>query len=260
MRFSELQLSDALLDQPTYEGRRKNLLIVSSPRSGSFMLCRYLVNYGLGVPHEYFNDIHAKIIGPRLGVAELVKSNLAEISDSALRQYIGAIKARRTKNGVFAAKIQHWQFGRLASRGIAADLFADSVIVHLYRRNVLEQALSLHFARVTGRWGAPDEAPTTAPQDPAKLFERSLIDAAMDNILAEDLNWRKFLARRGLKHMDLVYERFCADPRAACLEIADALKVSGDSLDTSYSEPGGSVASPADKALREQVRRQYLRS
>ncbi|MDR3450050.1 MAG: Stf0 family sulfotransferase [Alphaproteobacteria bacterium] len=259
MRFSELQLSEARLDQPPCNNQPKKLVIVSSPRSGSFMLCRYLVNCGLGVPHEYFNDIHAKIIGPRLGVVELARCNLAEISEAALHQYIAAIKSRRTKNGVFAVKIQYWQLDRLASHGLADELFADSVVVHLYRRNVLDQSLSLHFARVTGRWGAPDEAPTTASQDPSGIFDRKLIDLAMDNILAEDLNWRKFLAHRDLKHMDLVYERFCADPRAFCLEIADALKVRGDSLDTSYSELGGSIASPSDKALREQVRREYLK-
>src|SRR5215469_13827297 len=73
MRYTEAQLTSELLDQPAFTGEPVKIFICSTPRSGSYMLCRYMINAGLGVPHEYFNPVIMRQIAPRLGLGESVK-------------------------------------------------------------------------------------------------------------------------------------------------------------------------------------------
>src|SRR5438067_4435859 len=68
MRYTQSQLTSEILDQPEFIGEPRKVFICSTPRSGSYMLCRYLINAGLGVPHEYFNPIIMRQIAPRLGL------------------------------------------------------------------------------------------------------------------------------------------------------------------------------------------------
>ena len=57
MHYTEKQMTSEMLDQPIFKDEPIKILICSTPRSGSYMLCRYMINAGLGVPHEYFNPI-----------------------------------------------------------------------------------------------------------------------------------------------------------------------------------------------------------
>src|SRR5207237_10147317 len=68
MRYTEAQMTSELLDQPSFSGQPRKIFICSTPRSGSYMLCRYMINAGLGVPHEYFNPVIMRDIAPRLGL------------------------------------------------------------------------------------------------------------------------------------------------------------------------------------------------
>ena len=68
LRYTELQISSELLDQPESAGQPKKIFICSTPRSGSYLLCRYMINAGLGIPHEYFNPIVMRQMAPRLGL------------------------------------------------------------------------------------------------------------------------------------------------------------------------------------------------
>src|SRR5215469_8371379 len=68
MRYTEAQLTSELLDQPEFNGKPAKIFICSTPRSGSYMLCRYMINAGLGVPHEYFNPVIIRQLAPRLGL------------------------------------------------------------------------------------------------------------------------------------------------------------------------------------------------
>src|SRR6201996_8890042 len=71
MRYTEAQITSELLDQPEFFGEPAKVFICSTPRSGSYLLCRYMINAGLGVPHEYFNPIIIQQqIAPRLGLGD----------------------------------------------------------------------------------------------------------------------------------------------------------------------------------------------
>ena len=78
----------------------RRLVICSTARSGSYLLCRQMINAGLGLPTEYFRERTVGRLRARWG--------LAPGDDDA---YIDELEARRTTdNGVFAAKIQGPQF------------------------------------------------------------------------------------------------------------------------------------------------------
>src|SRR5438874_11461844 len=73
MRYTEAQVTSELLDQPEFNGTPSKIFICSTPRSGSYMLCRYMINAGIGVPHEYFNPVIMSKIAPRLGLEAEIK-------------------------------------------------------------------------------------------------------------------------------------------------------------------------------------------
>src|SRR5437762_7245873 len=121
MRYTEAQITSELLDQPQFSGEPRKIFICSTPRSGSYMLCRYMINAGLGVPHEYFNPVIMRDIAPRLGLKKDIKhlkwrarglrdrlpfvtmERLAEIK--FLSKYLKSLIPRRCQYGIFAAKI-----------------------------------------------------------------------------------------------------------------------------------------------------------
>src|SRR5438477_1047551 len=69
MRYTEAQITSELLDQPPFFETPRKIFICSTPRSGSYMLCRLMINAGIGVPHEYFNPVIMRGIAPRFGLA-----------------------------------------------------------------------------------------------------------------------------------------------------------------------------------------------
>src|SRR5437762_2348430 len=73
MRYTEAQITSELLDQPQFSGEPRKIFICSTPRSGSYMLCRFMINAGLGVPHEYFNPVIMRAIAPRLGLEKDIR-------------------------------------------------------------------------------------------------------------------------------------------------------------------------------------------
>src|SRR3974390_234189 len=128
-RYKELEISSELLDQPEFKEPPKKVFICSTPRSGSYLLCRFMINAGLGVPHEYFNPIVIRQMAPRLGLEENVNGlkwwphgrrarlflrraeRAAELD--FLKKYIPILFSRRCQNGVFAAKIHFRDFRRV---------------------------------------------------------------------------------------------------------------------------------------------------
>src|SRR5882757_5328907 len=121
MRYTEAQMTSDLLDQPNFAGIPIKVFICSTPRSGSYMLCRFMINAGLGVPHEYFNPVIMREMAPRLGLGNAIeglKWRSLSIRDRLpfgkadraaevdfLAKYTTGLVPRRCQGGIFAAKI-----------------------------------------------------------------------------------------------------------------------------------------------------------
>jgi LPS sulfotransferase NodH len=128
--------------------RRMQYAIVSSPRVGSELLCAWLRQRGLGVPHEYLNIHVAVSMAERLGCM----SDEGAIQAS---KYWQTVMPKRTKNGIFGVKIQPTQIlnfteqNKESARKIVLGF--DRLIV-MQRRDKLAQAISLARAELTSQW------------------------------------------------------------------------------------------------------------
>lgn len=271
MRYSEPQLSSELLDQPAFCGTPLKVFICSTARSGSYMLCRYMVNAGLGVPHEYFNPIIMREIAPRLGLQQVSRlkwrprspwndlfgkaARSAEVN--FLGDYLGALVPRRCQSGVFAAKIHFDHYLKVLDNEVGSALLDGGLFIHLYREDLLAQAVSTHFANLTGRWGV-DETITTVPAAHPNFFDVEMINRHVEQIAEQNRGWRVFFGRNGLSILSMSYERLCADPYGFVALISRRLGLDPDRLRRGYAEPASSPESDARLPSKRDVTRHYL--
>lgn len=274
MRYTEAQISSELLDQPVFTGEPKKLFICSTPRSGSYLLCRHMINAGVGVPHEYFNPIIMRQMAPRFGLGGAVEGlqwrrrgrrdrlpirNPVRVAEEAfLGRYLAELVPRRCQGGVFAAKIHFDQFTKVLDNPTGRALLAGGVFVHLYRENLLKQAVSGLFATMTGRWGI-DDARTTTPLAHDLFYDTALLDRIVQALAEEDLGWRVFLARNGLAALSISYEHLCKDPFSFVVTVAEHLGLDPSALRAGYSEAAESGReSDPELPSRSEVARRYV--
>ncbi len=274
MRYTELQISSELLDQPEFTGQPKKILICSTPRSGSYFLCRQMINAGLGVPHEYFNPIVMQQMAPRLGLDNdiqgliwwprdwldrllLRRRGAPQAELSFLRKYLKFLLARRCQSGIFAAKVHYRDFRRTLNNPIGDELLKDTLFVQIYREDILKQAVSEHFGQLTGRWGV-DNSVTTPPAANPNFFDPAAVDRALNDLADQDRGWRVFFARRGVVPLSISYERLCLDPTAFLEVIARRLNFDPVQLRRGYSETGPPAADDPGLPSKDDVVRHYL--
>ena len=276
MRYTELQIGSELLDQPEFSGTPKKVFICSTPRSGSYLLCRHMINAGLGVPHEYFNPIVMRQMAPRLGLEDdiagltwwprgrkdrllLRRRGEAAGEQAFLEKYRSILLASRCQGGVFAAKTHFRDFRRTLNNPVGEELLRDGLFVYLYREDLLKQAVSEHFGQLTGRWGIDDKI-TTPPVASPNFFDPEAIDRALKDLAEQDRGWRVFLARRGVVPLSISYERLCEDPFAFVVAIARRLDIDPATLRSGYSETTSSSESDPTIPSKAEVARRYLES
>lgn len=272
-RYTELQISSELLDQPEFVGKPKKLFICSTPRSGSYLLCRYMINAGLGVPHEYFNPIVIQQIAPRLSFGHaardlnwfprgrrdrlLLRRAERQHEKEFLAAYIRFLMTRRCQGGVFAAKMHFRDFVRVLDNQPGTDLLQDGLFVYLYREDMLRQAVSEHFAQLTGRWGI-DDTVTTPPVSSPNFFDHDAIDRALEDLSEQDRGWRLFMARHGAVPMSISYEKLCEDPFAFVVAVARRLGIDPATLRQGYTEAASASESDPSVPSKSEAIRRYL--
>ena len=120
------------------------VLICATPRTGSNLLCRAMIHHGIGIPNEYFHYLHAAIMDHDSG---LMRCEMAGCCNRKVRYgglHSGAHKSANL-NGIFSAKVQSWEFVSFLDNPEGAELFQNAKFIHLYREDLLGQAISLHI-------------------------------------------------------------------------------------------------------------------
>ena len=273
MRYTELQISSELLDQMSFHGSPKKLIICSTPRSGSYLLCRHMINAGLGVPHEYFNPHVIRQMAPRFGLGEdvgkltwpprgrrdrlMLRKAQRAAEAEFLRSYMEILVSRRCQSGVFAAKIHFRDYARVLDNPLGRGLFDGAVFVHLYREDLLKQAVSEHVAQLTGKWGIDDTVTTTPHREPDFLNVEA-INQAIADLSEQDRGWRMLLARRGVMPYSISYERLSKDPFPFVEALARALQVDGAALRRGYSEVDLHTESTVGMPTKSEILMNYL--
>jgi LPS sulfotransferase NodH len=216
-KMPEQALDEARFDQPRHARRPdRSYVICTTPRSGSWLLCRQLVNAGIGVPSEYFGIDRINALYARLGV-----------DPRDTRAYLKALRERRTTaNGVFGSKLLWPQFADRRS-ALKGELLRDAKIVYLNRRDLAPQIVSLHLSIVTGRWGFDDATSANRRSDIAIGDAAHL--AECERLLAgQHRAWRELFAGQRLAVETMYYEDIVADQAGALKRVAALLGLAPD--------------------------------
>lgn len=211
-KVPEQALNTARFDLAPFEpaGSARKYVICSTQRSGSWLLCRQLINAGIGVPHEYFNRLHIDALCQLWG-----------IDRADARAYIRSILHRRTTpNGVWGTKLQ-WDQHVNTRPHLDADILAGAQYIFLYRADRCAQAVSLHISMVTGLWGF-DGTETTKYQG-LRLGDMEHVAWCLRKIDHENDEWRGFMAERGIVPLVIRYEDLTANQGAFVREIGQLL-------------------------------------
>ncbi|MCY3623158.1 MAG: Stf0 family sulfotransferase [Gammaproteobacteria bacterium] len=206
-------------------------LICATPRTGSTLLCGLLASTKVaGRPESYFRELDEQLWAHRWN---LVRSSVGVVLHSEFVQ--AALAAGRTDNGVFAARIMWGTLDHLfdvlgsvhpAPAGGDFDLlnraFGHTRFVHLYRDDVLAQAVSWHRAEQTNVWHRTDQAESKQPEQEPR-FDFDEIRKLVRTIEEHNSAWRAWFASVGTQPHTVRYEDLGADPVGVTGEILDFL-------------------------------------
>ena len=200
-RMSAREINSERFDQAAGNsaGRVSKYIICSSQRTGSYLLCRQLINAGIGVPQEYFNPRHRKLLCRRWNL---------DVQDK--QAYLHALYARRTTpNGAWGTKL-HWRQYTNNRAALEQELLDGARYLFIYRTDVTAQAVSLHIALVTGIWGF-DGVRTRPGRLDFHLGDVDHVAQCTWMIHRQNEAWRNFFAARQITPLDIPYEDFAAD-------------------------------------------------
>jgi len=178
--------------------------ICTEPRSGSSYVAQLFRSTGvLGLPREYLN-------------APALRRRIADYPEETERQVVEITTRGATANGVYGLKLFCEHFDRAAPAQWPAQLPALSFI-HLERRDLVGQAISLHRAIQTQQWTAR-EAAMAEP-----VFDGARIESLLAHIVRAQARWRYYFARNNLPVLSLIYEDVVASPQRAVDQVADLI-------------------------------------
>jgi LPS sulfotransferase NodH len=218
------------LDPPSdWTAPRRTLIIAATPRSGSNWLADAIgATAVMGRPEEWFGWWRTERTRER---------TVAAAYDVATR---GA-----TPNGVAGVKLLPYYLESALRHVRLTRWFPDAIWVHLVRRDLLGQAISLWRAHSSGEWALYGPAKerrlnarvpaARAGFDPLPDYDPAVIEGYLKLAASFQADWLAFFARTGITPLTLVYEEIVADRAGTLATIADALGVAlppGPAADT----------------------------
>lgn len=170
---------------------RTGYAICGEARSGSSFLRRLIRSTGLlGDPWEFFSD--------RASARKVLRNPIPRLTE--LRERAS------TPNGVYGLKVFSAHFDMVVGAKWAERL-PNLHFVHLVRRDLLGQAISLARALQTGQY-KPDAARQAEPH-----FDARAISDCLARIAYGQARWECWFARNALAPLRLAYEDVVADPQ-----------------------------------------------
>ncbi len=228
-------------------------LVLASQRSGSTLLVESLRATGVaGEPQEFFQYLPTTSMSPqpREWFADVEDESILRLLDPLIegkpdiapaeiwRDYIRTVG--RTPNGVWGGKLMWNQTPLLLDRAkdlpnrsgdgllsaIRDVVGSDPVLVHIYRPDVVSQAVSFWRAVQTRVWrGRPDPV-----RDARAEYHAGAIAHVVAMLRAQEEGWRNWFAEQSIEPIDVPYpvlwrnltevvgtvlERLGLDPRLA---------------------------------------------
>jgi LPS sulfotransferase NodH len=195
-------------------------LVATSPRSGSWLLCRGLRSLStLGNPEEYLAAASPSYYLPRWGLP----------ADLPYQDYLAeAFRRANGANGVLGVKA-HWYQMRHCLTQLGRLPWDGAQYVYLRREDTLRQAISWWRALACGQWWR-SQGMAAAPLDPLAVPAAELLRiATLRTVLREyDRAWRGFFADQRIKPLVLTYESLVADYAGSLRLVAAFMGVSAE--------------------------------
>ncbi len=231
LRFAHLMRNVEVNDQVRRERAaavapaKRRYVILFSPRSGSSWLTGILSATGkLGYPEEYLNPEFIVDVARHMHAR-----TAADLLDSLIRH-------RKGPNNVFGLEARALDIDLLDYHAFAAIFNEDTLFFHLWRENLVAQAVSLFRAVETGHFHSTDAPQTAPPEYNAQailLWMMHILDMENANVV--------LLRRLGAPARLLRYEDLAGRAQPAAEQFAHALAVP-------FSP--GALLDPAQPALR----------
>ncbi|HYB36485.1 MAG TPA: Stf0 family sulfotransferase [Mycobacterium sp.] len=221
-------------------------LVLASQRSGSTLLVESLRATGCaGEPQEFFQYL------PTTGMAPQPREWFAGVDDETILRLLDPLQpgtpdtatpvawrehirsSGRTPNGVWGGKLmwnqtpllQEWASGlpdrsgdglRAAIRDVIGS---EPVFVHVYRPDVVSQAVSFWRAVQTQIWRGPPE-PT---RDSRAEYHAGAIAHIVKILQAQEDGWRTWFAEEGITPIDVAYPVLWRNLTAIVASVLEAL-------------------------------------
>jgi hypothetical protein len=170
---------------------------------------------GIGVAFEYFNPNYAQMAASRWGLTYDV------LIPEHIEEYIMELRRRRSRGGVFATNLQFRQFRAYLCNRHGKALFADAIVVHLFRADVVRQFASLHKALETGRYDFSDRRTRRT----LSLSDRQTLVKTATALVTQDAGFRRLFVLSGIHPIFVESGEFFRNPRAVVEKISQALNV-----------------------------------
>lgn len=181
------------------------MMICSTPRSGSHLLCHTLRDTGcFGYPLEYLNPSNFREWARRFGESE----------DSRIYSCIKAI--RTSENGVFSIKAHYAHVARL--HVVEKDPHKYN-LVSVARRDKLRQAVSFARAEQTGSWISD------MPELAEPYYDWRLIYDKLMLVMSDEAKWEAYFRLLGVEPLRVFYEDFVQDADAVIEKAQEYLGV-----------------------------------
>lgn len=208
--------------------RYDSYIICTSPRSGSTLLCRMLLDAGAGHPDSHFHT--ASLVDWRRAHGVGAEADLAEIVQAAKRTGSG-------DGDLFGMRLQRHSFEffmrqlGLLNPGCSSDVarieaaFGRTLFVYLNRADKLDQAISYVKAEQTGLWHrAPDGTEIERMAPPAEPeYDGARLAQQRDTFAEMTAAWEASFSAQVIAPLRINYSDLSKDPSHEVNRILKAL-------------------------------------
>ena len=189
---------------------RKRYLIAMTPRSGSSHLCDVLKNTKMmGRPGEMLSQLF---------IPNILKRAPGATPDEYLSQVTRVV---RTRNGVSGFKASWFQFNDFRAAMQDESVFRAYRYIHLTRRDLAAQAVSLYCATASNVFHTNVEHTSSEREKLQTLqYDFKKIKEWHSHILAQEMGWRQYFAQHDIYPLSINYEEIEEDVTAVVRRLA----------------------------------------
>lgn len=217
------------------ETNYQSLVICTSPRSGSTLLCKLLAATGkAGNPNSHFHepsldkwlksyDLSAEEFSSDLERLEAVFKAAKVLGTNGTGMF--ALRMQRKSFDFFSRQLEILHPGLPTDRARIEAAFGRTLFIHLTRKDKIAQAVSFVKATQSGLWHRSADGTElerlSEPRDPA--YDAEQIASHFQQMNTYEEEWARWFSAERIEPLRITYDELSSDPEAVLIRIFDAL-------------------------------------